>query len=553
MAGRVAHTSSHQHLAALDQRWNRPTKRLPNIGQAAAPEFQPMFQEELGAGFNVYRFVTWRARHGPIDSGSPDGLFKMPRFLEIEVVLRGVRPKVWRSFLLRADATFAYLHAAIQLACEWQDYHLYAFFEYTPKGVDWDRIIAEAPAAAGGDTYSDRPPRPSAHQVSLDSILSKAGDKCFYVYDYGDGWEHEITVLSAPLLTERLKRRLLGGERAFPLEDSGSIPGYEELVANFNTPPEKLDEEARHRQQWAREINPDWAPEKFELARVKASFDRPRQTQGGARTKKLRIATRHDVFPEPFFVNDPTSEIQPHAVAGVPLDQEPSIPTAEALPRYRERRNMQRELNARMIKSLPKDAIWKCAQSIGVPDESWLSSCEPNDLYMVADFAAHRHTWRGATALARLLLDLRPDTSPVEQEVRESLGNARFSMWMAHAPHPGIGVDLIDIIAVRRVFIVDEGLSQNTPNGTLFAARLMETGGYCMTTGCVLPVSPDTVLHVMLSIDPKFDPLDRRRKTYVLGRELEPELERLILARQLAENAGAFLASDAPKARRRTS
>ncbi len=52
----------------------------------------------------------------------------MPRFLEIEVVLRGVRPKVWRSFLLRADATFAHLHEAIQLACEWQDYHLYAFF-----------------------------------------------------------------------------------------------------------------------------------------------------------------------------------------------------------------------------------------------------------------------------------------------------------------------------------------------------------------------------------------------------------------------------------------
>ncbi|MCQ3951293.1 MAG: hypothetical protein DPW14_15910 [Planctomycetes bacterium] len=76
----------------------------------------------------MFRFVTWRAPSWPIDSRRTDGLFKMPRFLEIEVVLRGVRPKVWRSFLLRADATFAHLHEAIQLACEWQDYHLYAFF-----------------------------------------------------------------------------------------------------------------------------------------------------------------------------------------------------------------------------------------------------------------------------------------------------------------------------------------------------------------------------------------------------------------------------------------
>lgn len=478
----------------------------------------------------------------------------MPRFLEIEVVLRGVRPKVWRSFLLRADATFADLHEAIQLACEWQDYHLYAFFEYTPKGVDWDRMIAEAPPAADEDPYAERPRCPAAHMVKLDSVLKKTGDKCFYVYDYGDDWEHEITVLSAPLLTERLKRRLLAGERAFPLEDSGSIPGYEDLVANFNTPLKELDDEARHRQEWAREMNPDWAPEKFDLARAKLFFDRPREkTPTVARPKMPRIPKRYQIFPDPIFLNDPSSDLRPHSVGGVPLDQEPAIPSADALPRYRERRSVQREFNARMAKSLPKEAIWECAQSMGVPDPSWLSSCEPNDFFVVADFASHRHIWRGATALARLLLDLRPDTSPTEREVRESLSDARFSMWMVHAPHPGIGVDLIDIIAARRVFLVDEGLSQNAPNGTLFAARLMEIDGYCMTTGCVLPLSAGTVLHVMQSIDPQFDPFKKKHKAYVPGRELEPELERLILACQLAENSGAVLARAIPEPRKRKS
>ncbi|MCZ7608477.1 MAG: plasmid pRiA4b ORF-3 family protein [Planctomycetota bacterium] len=37
-------------------------------------------------------------------------------------------------------------------------------------------------------------------------------------------------------LDEVFKRRLLAGARAFPLEDCGSIPGYEELVACFQTP-----------------------------------------------------------------------------------------------------------------------------------------------------------------------------------------------------------------------------------------------------------------------------------------------------------------------------
>jgi len=474
----------------------------------------------------------------------------MPRFLEIEVVLRGVRPKAWRSFLLRADSTFAYLHEAIQRACDWQDYHLYAFFEYAPKGVDWQRTIVEAPPAADEDPDAEQFQRPSAHQVRLDSYLLKAGDKCYYVYDYGDCWEHEVTVLSVQHLNERLKRRLLGGERAFPLEDSGSIPGYEELVANFNTPPEKLDEKARHRQQWAREINPDWAPEKFELAREKAYFDRPRRTQGAARTKKPRAATRHDVFPEPLFVQDPRGEIQPHAIAGVPLLQEPPIPTADVLPRYRERRSVQRELNARMLKSLPKDAVWECAQSLGVPDKSWLTACDSSELYMVVDFAVHRHAWRGATAVARLFLDHLSHPSELSRAVIESLSNARFSMWMVHAPHPGIGADLIDILTLRRVFLFDVDLSQSAPKGTAFAARLMAIDGYCMTTACVLPLSGGTVLHVMQSLDPKFDPMDKRRKTYIPGRELEPELERLVLARQCAENAGAILTRANPKVRK---
>lgn len=55
---------------------------------------------------------------------------------------------------------------------------------------------------------------------------------CFCVYYYGGEWEQEITVLIAPPLTERMKRRLLEGERAIPWEHSGSIPGT--LKRNLN-------------------------------------------------------------------------------------------------------------------------------------------------------------------------------------------------------------------------------------------------------------------------------------------------------------------------------
>jgi len=48
-------------------------------------------------------------------------------YYEFEVSLEGIKPRIWRRFLLRKDSTFHELHDTIQRACGWQDRHLYAF------------------------------------------------------------------------------------------------------------------------------------------------------------------------------------------------------------------------------------------------------------------------------------------------------------------------------------------------------------------------------------------------------------------------------------------
>lgn len=199
----------------------------------------------------------------------------MPIYLELEVSLRNVKPKVWRRFLIRSDVSFDALHQAIQDACGWWDSHLYCFVTHHPKRVDWSSQFARSPHDTEGG-WSDLPRAPNAVKVKLQEVLAQKGDKCVYIYDYGDSWEHDVTVVAVHELDEKFKRRLLDGARAFPLEDSGSIPGYEEIVANFNTPPSKLDDDARWRQEWARETDPDWHPERFDLEAAKKAFDKKR-------------------------------------------------------------------------------------------------------------------------------------------------------------------------------------------------------------------------------------------------------------------------------------
>ena len=45
----------------------------------------------------------------------------MPEYFEFEVELTGVKPRMWRRFLVPKAATFLDLHQAIQDACGWLD------------------------------------------------------------------------------------------------------------------------------------------------------------------------------------------------------------------------------------------------------------------------------------------------------------------------------------------------------------------------------------------------------------------------------------------------
>lgn len=49
-----------------------------------------------------------------------------------------------------------------------------------------------------------------------------------YLYDFGDGWEHELVLEDSHYFNPSLRTGLacLGGERACPPEDVGGVPGY---------------------------------------------------------------------------------------------------------------------------------------------------------------------------------------------------------------------------------------------------------------------------------------------------------------------------------------
>lgn len=169
-----------------------------------------------------------------------------------------MKPKVWRRVLVPETITLAKLHLVIQAAFGWWNSHLHEFIAGDGKRYGAPDLMGGNPSAVGSET------------TRLSSIVDRS--TLSYVYDFGDYWEHRITVekklapdpsLSLPFCA--------GGACATPPEDCGGPPGYADFVRAMADPD---DPEYEHLADW---IGVDtWDPKAFDsteandrLARIK--------------------------------------------------------------------------------------------------------------------------------------------------------------------------------------------------------------------------------------------------------------------------------------------
>lgn len=145
------------------------------------------------------------------------------RIFQIKMELGEVRPTVWRRVLVPDALTLAELHAVIQSAMGWEDYHLHEF------EIEAQRFGVPDPEEDDADLIDDA-------GATLGLVASE-GSELSYLYDFGDSWEHTLTV-EAVLAPEPGARypRCVAGARPCPPEDVGGSHGYAELLAALRDP-----------------------------------------------------------------------------------------------------------------------------------------------------------------------------------------------------------------------------------------------------------------------------------------------------------------------------
>ena len=191
---------------------------------------------------------------------SPAGKTASDSFNEIATIrveLRDSDPVIWREVEAPTSVTLKVLHDIIQAVMGWFDSHLWEFTiggqRYgLPMDEDW-----------GTEPLKD------ASKVRLRDVLRPKKTTINYLYDFGDSWEHRLTVTAVRAGQPDLSYpRYVGGEWNAPPEDCGGIPGFYAMLEAAADPEYPDHAEAR---EWLGDYDPkviDELPIKYALGRI---------------------------------------------------------------------------------------------------------------------------------------------------------------------------------------------------------------------------------------------------------------------------------------------
>lgn len=169
---------------------------------------------------------------------------------QIKLELSGSKPKIWRRLIIPSNMLLSDLHKVIQTAMGWTNSHLHMFI----KG----RVMLEPPVEEdfGGFSGIDYT------GYTVDRLLEEENDKIQYEYDFGDSWNHTITL-------EKVIKNYVGalpvctaGAMKCPPEDVGGMWGFEEFKKIMKNPSRPEHEEYK---EWFGE---EYDPKYFDLDEI---------------------------------------------------------------------------------------------------------------------------------------------------------------------------------------------------------------------------------------------------------------------------------------------
>lgn len=129
---------------------------------------------------------------------------------QIKITIKGSKPPIWRRVIVPDRITFADLDAVIESVFGWTHSHLYEFY-FKEDDV---RFTIDPSYYNQGD----------AEKECIDAWMWE-GNKCLYIYDFGDDWMHDLVVEKIVPYDCRYAT-VVKSKGPYMIEDCGGIWGF---------------------------------------------------------------------------------------------------------------------------------------------------------------------------------------------------------------------------------------------------------------------------------------------------------------------------------------
>jgi hypothetical protein len=167
-------------------------------------------------------------------------------------------------------------------------------------------------------------------------------------------------------------------------------------------------------------------------------------------------------------------------------------PTWADVDRYKRLRALGRDLNQRIVETIPREMIPRVADALGILQKGVLVFETEDSAGVLMDSCLYDWPVEGKSLVGRFAgTHAFPAGSDEHELLRASL-RAEYRLLVPDAVREGVGVYFLDAFSGDPFFVMDMGLGQsrNLDPKVLFASRIVPLGGYWMTGGAGLPLLP---------------------------------------------------------------
>jgi hypothetical protein len=164
-------------------------------------------------------------------------------------------------------------------------------------------------------------------------------------------------------------------------------------------------------------------------------------------------------------------------------------PTRKDVERYRRLRALSMDLNHRIIKTIPRQAIDDIGEAIGIRRKGVLVFDSEDMTSVLMDCCLYDWFENGKNVVQRYSETHAAKLEGEERYLLNAFLQAKFGLLVVQSAVPGAGLHCQDVLNGGELFLMDLGLSQSVGGNAAFTTRTVPLGEYWMTGGAGLPTN----------------------------------------------------------------